>query len=156
MTEIDIRPATPDDISVLMGILEGSGLFGPDDLPGMEDHIRGDFEGTGGIWLIAGHRGRAVGAAMHAADGLGTEVRNLLFLGVLEEARGRGVATALISRVEQASVEAGVRLVLIETSSDAAQAPARSLYAGLGYRIDGRIRGYYAPGEDKIVFRKTL
>lgn len=55
-------------------------------------------------------------------------------------ARGEGVARTLI----------------VETSSTDQYADTRRFYAGLGYDEEARIRSFYGPDDDKIVFWKSL
>jgi len=51
---------------------------------------------------------------------------------------------------------AGGTLVIVETSSRSDYAPTRAFYAALAYEQVARIRDYYAPGDDLVVFGKYL
>ena len=82
------------------------------------------------------------------------EVQKLL---VHPTARRRGVARALMSRLEAEALRAGKALLTLDTrAGDAAEA----LYRGMGWHEAGRIPGYAlsANGEpcDTIIFWKTL
>ena len=46
--------------------------------------------------------------------------------------------------------------MLVETSALPAFARTRAFYRTNGYVEDARIREFYAPGEDKVVFCKAL
>jgi ribosomal protein S18 acetylase RimI-like enzyme len=70
--------------------------------------------------------------------------------------QGRGVGAALMGRIEQELAERGARIVLVETSGTDEFAATRAFYRGLGYDEEARIRGFYAAGDDKVVFRKAL
>lgn len=48
------------------------------------------------------------------------------------------------------------RLLLVETSALPAFEGTRAFYRRLGYEEEARIRGFYAAGEDKVVYRKAL
>jgi putative acetyltransferase len=50
-----------------------------------------------------------------------------------EEARGRGVARAMVGHLVEAARSAGFRRVSLETGAQDAFAPARALYAGAGF-----------------------
>lgn len=58
--------------------------------------------------------------------------------------------------VEQRLREQDARLVLVETSGLPAFERTRTFYRKIGYEQEARIREFYAPREDKIVFRKVL
>lgn len=53
--------------------------------------------------------------------------------------RGRGVATALLRRVEQIAAERGRWLLVLDTASDGGAAP---LYESVGFRLAGEIPDY--------------
>lgn len=53
--------------------------------------------------------------------------------------RGRGVATALLRRVEQIAVEHGRWLLVLDTASDGGAAP---LYESVGFKLAGEIPDY--------------
>ena len=59
------------------------------------------------------------------------EVRDVF---VLAEHRRRGVARMIMAALEAAALEAGMLRVGLTVSLDDEAAPARALYAGLGYR----------------------
>lgn len=71
-------------------------------------------------------------------------------------AQGRGIGRALLGRVEAEVQARGGRLLLIETSSTPAYAPARRLYESCGYCREAVIHDFYAPGDDLIIFWKEL
>ena len=50
----------------------------------------------------------------------------------------------------------GGRLLLIETSSKPNYAPTIEFYKRNGYHLEARIRDYYRPGDDKLIFAKEI
>ena len=85
--------------------------------------------------------GRAIGKAMLLFPGYGehsisavregcAEIRDL---GVVEGSRRRGVATALIAAMEAEASAAGMSRVGLTVAQGEEDAPARALYANLGY-----------------------
>lgn len=61
---------------------------------------------------------------------------------VVEEARGRGLARAILLRLLAAATEARFDRVSLETGSQATFAPARALYASAGFKSCGPFTGY--------------
>ena len=64
--------------------------------------------------------------------------------------------TRLLAEVERRLGENAGRLLVVETSGRAAYAPTRAFYARRGYTEVARVRDFYAPGDDRIVFTKRL
>ena len=118
------------------------------------DHVEGRDPDR--RWFVARSGRRVTGGACVAPEALAADVFNLLFLSVEPAARGQGVGRRIIGAMEREAQALGARLLLIETSSQDRFAPARGLYAALGYAVDGVIRGYWGKGDDKVIFRKTL
>ena len=70
--------------------------------------------------------------------------------------QGQGYGRALMNYIEQTLLERGERLLIVETSSLDDFESARRFYSKCGYNEEARIRDFYAEGDDKIVFSKTL
>jgi ribosomal protein S18 acetylase RimI-like enzyme len=72
------------------------------------------------------------------------------------EARGRGVARALIRAMERELVRRGARAIRVETSQKESHEAARRLYDRLGYPEQARFPDFYRVGDDLIVYYKVL
>ena len=93
--------------------------------------------------------GRIVGyvVALDAADE--GEILNLAVAPVM---RRTGLGRALVHQILEALSDRGVRQVFLEVRES--NAPARALYAALGFKEVGRRKQYYRrPVEDAIVLR---
>jgi len=87
----------------------------------------------------------------------GTVATSDLYWIVVDRARqGAGVGSQLLTEVERRLTADGRRLVVVETSSRADYAPTRGFYEARGYTRTATIPGYYAPGDDLVVFTKDL
>lgn len=78
----------------------------------------------------------------------------ILTLGVVPDARGRGLGGALLRRAMKTARVRGADCTLLEVEEG--NAAARALYAGAGFVAVGRRRGYYAGGADALILRATL
>jgi ribosomal-protein-alanine N-acetyltransferase len=82
----------------------------------------------------------------------------VLTIAVPAAARRRGVAKALLAAAFGVARQAGVKEAFLEVAVD--NAPAASLYAGLGFRRSGLRKAYYDRGprgfEDALVMRLDL
>jgi ribosomal protein S18 acetylase RimI-like enzyme len=87
----------------------------------------------------------------------GTEGTYDLYWIVVDPARqGQGVGTELLTAVEQQLAREHGRLLVVETSSRADYAATRAFYEHRGYARAATIPGYYAPGDDLVIYLKDL
>ena len=144
-----IRPAEADDGPAIASIEQeafGSGAWS-DAL--VAEGLSGRIPGA--LYLVAETEERLVG---YAAASLFADVSELQRLAVPAVARRRGVATALLRRVEE---EARVRYserLLLEVRED--NAAACAFYAARGFHELDRRPRYYADGTSAVVLEKDL
>jgi GNAT superfamily N-acetyltransferase len=81
---------------------------------------------------------------------------DLYWIAVTPAAQGTGGGTFLIGEVEHRLRERNARLVVAETSSRHEYAPTRAFYVARGYREAARVREFYGPSDDRIIFTKRL
>ena len=87
----------------------------------------------------------------------GTEATWDLYWIVVDRTRqGSGIGTQLLQEVESRLTAHGARLVVVETSSRADYRGTRAFYEARGYTRAATIPGYYAPGDDLVVYTKDL
>lgn len=76
---------------------------------------------------------------------------------VVDAARqGQGIGTQLLQAVEQKLMTDDGRLIVVETSSRADYGPTRAFYERRGYARAALIPGYYAAGDDLVIYLKDL
>lgn len=98
----------------------------------------------------------ALGFVCYGPHALTQGTYDLYWIAVHPHARGRGVARALMAHAEAEVKSSGGRLLLLETSSSDAYAPARALYASCGYALEATVRDFYAPGDDLLIYSRHL
>ena len=81
---------------------------------------------------------------------------NMLALGIDPAHHRRGAARLLVSGLEADLAARSARLLIVDTSGTKAFDGARGFYEASGYEKESRIRDYWAEGDDKITFRKSL
>jgi ribosomal-protein-alanine N-acetyltransferase len=101
--------------------------------------------------LIATAAGEPVGLAV---VGIAADEAELLSLAVLPAWRRRGVGRALVAAALARAAASGAARLFLEVGE--ANAPARRLYAGLGFRAVGRRPRYYPGGADALVLALRL
>jgi GNAT superfamily N-acetyltransferase len=159
---LSVRAAVAEDVAQIRALAIGNAMFAPEDMGGFDDALNGYLSGAteGHRWLVAtGVGGRVEGAAYLAPEPFGDRVWNLYFLAAHPSRQRRGAGSALVKHVEQTLRDEGdetARVLIVETSSSAAYDGARTFYASRGFDREAVIREFYGPGEDKIVFWKSL
>ena len=87
-------------------------------------------------------------------DTLGTF--DLYWIAVDRKRQGSGIGTQLVTAVEKALSAVSGRLIVVETSSRADYNPTRRFYEARGYSKTATIPGYYATGDDLVIYVKDL
>ena len=150
MSNDTIRPLRRDDLAAAGAVIAAVDLFPPEMLPEMAGPF---LEGAEELWLVVeGGAGLAYAAPERLTDG----TWNLLLLAVDPAWQKQGLGRRLVAAVEAALTEKGARLLLVETAGVPGFAGQRRFYRKLGFRREARIRDYYQPGDDKVVFAKPL
>ncbi|MEL6463097.1 MAG: GNAT family N-acetyltransferase [Cyanobacteria bacterium J06621_15] len=153
-----IRPAKTDDTDTIMNLSEAIGLFEGEELEELGGMLGAYFEGTLGenhSWVVCEDNG-VVGVAYFAPEQYADGVYNLYFIAVHPKYQGKGYGSAIINYVEKTLKEKDERLLLVETSGLPNFEMTRKFYRKQGYEEEAKIRDYYKPGDDKIIFRKVL
>ena len=81
---------------------------------------------------------------------------DLYWIAVDRTHQGAGVGSRLLGEVERRLSAQGARLVVVETSSRHDYAPTSAFYEARGFTRAATIRGYYAPGDDLVIYTKDL
>ncbi len=116
-------------------------------------------ESSGYCFAVIGdvnERARLGGYACYGPTPLTRGVYDLYWIVIAPDAQGKGLGRALLGHVERDVVARGGRMLLIETSSQETYARTVDFYVRNGYAQEARVRDFYRPGDDKLIFRKEL
>jgi D-alanine-D-alanine ligase len=80
---------------------------------------------------------------------------DLYWMAVDPALHGAGIGTALLYAMER-RLAGLARLIVVETAGRLDYAPTRGFYEARGYRAVSRIPDFYAPGDDQVVYTKSL
>jgi ribosomal protein S18 acetylase RimI-like enzyme len=150
-----IRPVVFNDIDDLKIVIDSSELFPSEYL---EDMISDYFNNSDSeeIWFTYVENNKPVAIGYCVPEKLTEGTYNLLAIGVGKANQRTGIASEMMLYIEQYPKTKGARILIVETSSDDAQAGARNFYQKIGYTLEAVIRDFWKEGEDKIVFWKKL
>ncbi len=96
------------------------------------------------------------GYVCYGKNSLTDAVYDLYWILVDEGCRRSGIGRALLYRTEAVLREEGARLLVAETSGLPAYEPARRFYIKNGFREEARVREFYKPGDDLVIYVKRL
>lgn len=154
-----IRLVERRDAAALIDLIVAIELFPPEELEEVQEIIDAYLNGgsKGEFWLVDDDPELGLcGVAYCAPERMAPGTWNLLLIGVHSHRRHQGRGTRLIQRTEDLLRERGNRILIVETSSLDEFKDTRRFYAQTGYTEEARVRDFYKPGEDKIVFWKSL
>jgi len=81
---------------------------------------------------------------------------DLYWIAVDPAAHGSGWGSTLMRAVEDRLRERHARQLVVETSSRSSYGATRLFYERRGYLERARVRGFYAEGDDRVIFTKQL
>jgi ribosomal protein S18 acetylase RimI-like enzyme len=150
----NVRPFRAEDLPAAKAVIDSTGLF-PSEL--MDDMTTSFLSGSSHeLWFVAEQEEGVCAVAYAAPERMTDGAWNLLLIAVREDRQGRGQGAALTRAVEAVLAERGARILLVETSGLPEFERTRAVYRSLDYVEEARVRSYYADGEDKIIFWKSL
>ncbi len=157
---LKIRPLLRRDRPRLAALLKAQAHFRPQEVqialelidiglnqPGQEDYL---------LRCAEDKQGEVRGYVCYGKAPLTDAVYDLYWIVVHPDSWNQGTGTALLRHAEEDLRNQQARLLLIETSSLPAYAIPRAFYQKHGYRELARIPDYYAIGDHKLIFGKTL
>jgi len=107
-------------------------------------------------FIAARRDGQVVGFACYGQRPLTLGTYDLYWIAVDKSHHRQGIGEILLSEVEKQVKARGGRLLIAETAGKSAFEPTRRFYLKTGYELEARIRDFYAPGDDLVVFTKRL
>ena len=140
-----------DEIQVALSLFDVS-LESLDESTRGADAALSDYEFLGAF----DPSGRLVGYACYGATPATDGTWDLYWLAVDPATQGRGAGRALVRAVEDQLVTRGARMLVAETSGRADYAATRAFYLATGYVEAARVRDFYAPADDRIMFHRRL
>lgn len=151
-----IRNTNATDTDALMEIVKSSGQFDDDSLVYVKNTLHEYLEGeSSGLWYTADD-GEPVGVAYCAPEPVTQGTWNLLMLWTRKDRSHQGHGSGLVAHVERELRDRQVRLLIVETSGLPEFETARHFYGKCGFTPEATIRNFFAPGDDKIVYTKSL
>jgi ribosomal protein S18 acetylase RimI-like enzyme len=158
-----IRPMVAADRGGVFRILESAGNFTPEEVGTALELIDewldlGEHSGYLTYVLDARDEGvsEVLGYVCFGPTPLTESTYDLYWIAVDKLKHRGGVGKRLLKFAEEETVRRGGRMLLIETSSQETYGGTIQFYDKTGYELVGKIKEYYKPGDDKLIFAKKL
>lgn len=154
-----LRHLTPADRGRIEEITRAVGLFRDEELPValevFDEAVRAGSRGEPYCALAAELDSRLIGWICWGPTPCTIGTYDLYWMAVDPALQGAGIGTAMLAEMERRL--AGVaRLIVIETAGRPDYASTRAFYQGRGYSAVATIPDFYAPGDDQVVFVKSV
>jgi ribosomal protein S18 acetylase RimI-like enzyme len=81
---------------------------------------------------------------------------DLYWIAVAPGEQGRGLGARLMRESERIVTDMLGTKIFIDTSGREQYTATRAFYERMGYEVVARITDFYAPGDDKVIYGKTL
>jgi ribosomal protein S18 acetylase RimI-like enzyme len=155
-----IRPIAKADRGPLLRMLREIPEFKPEEVEVAEELIGlaiADPVGSGYTCLVAVDEGQEVrGYICFGPTPMTVSSYDLYWIAVDPAVQGRGVGRALYAAFAAELAPLKGAQIRIETSSQESYARTGGFYERLGFTVDGRLRDFYAPGDDLLIFYRRL
>jgi ribosomal protein S18 acetylase RimI-like enzyme len=165
---VKIRRMEPRDRGRVLAIVAATGSFTAAEIDTAREVVdeglaaqgaAPDAKGAQGDYLLhvlEDDESRVAGYECHGPTPLTEGTYDLYWIAVDPACQGSGYGRALLAFAEADVRARGGRLLLIETSSQESYAATIRFYERGGYPLMARIKNFYRPGDDKLIFGKEL
>ncbi|MFT3928105.1 MAG: GNAT family N-acetyltransferase [Myxococcales bacterium] len=158
-----VRPIETADAPGLSALLRQIEQFKPDEVTVAEELIEAsirDPRGTGYETLVAldeqAGQERVVGYVCFGPTPMTAATWDLYWIAVSPALQGKGLGKRLYASFADAIRARGGRQVRIETSSQEIYAATGGFYERLGFELAGKLRDFYAVGDDLLIFYRVI
>jgi len=154
-----LRPVGPAQRGPLEALVAATGLFRPEEVATAVELLDEALAGDDDYRFLGAYEGAGDALVGYACWGPtpGTQGTWDLYWIVVEPARhGQGIGSQLLAEVERRLTTHDGRLLVVETSSRNDYSATRSFYERRGFTRAATIPGYYAPGDDLVLYTKDL
>jgi ribosomal protein S18 acetylase RimI-like enzyme len=121
-----------------------------------DDYLANGPQLSGYTFIVERDGEHVLGYACYGARDLADGVFDLYWIAVDPDARRRGIGRGLLAAAEQAVRSEHGRMLVAETSGTPAYDATRAFYERMGYDAEARIRDFYVPGDDLVIYIKRF
>jgi acetoin utilization deacetylase AcuC-like enzyme/ribosomal protein S18 acetylase RimI-like enzyme len=149
----------PEDGERVRRLVDITGFFHPEEVivakELVEERLK-NGDASGYHFIMAEHYGRLVGYACFGPIPCTDFSYDLYWIAVHPDFQGRGLGRRLLVEAEGRIKAAGGRRIYVDTSQRVQYASTRAFYESRGYRLETVLKDFYAVGDGKAIYCKSL
>lgn len=149
----------PSDPGTIFRIVQSSGFFSTEEISLARELAEEKLE-QGSIcsyqFLFAEDKDRVLGYTCYGLIPATCGSYDLYWIAVDEQFRSQGLGKELMQKTEDVIRGIGGRFIYVETSSRDQYKPTHGFYESCGYQKEAFLKDFYAEGDSKIIYVKTL
>jgi len=153
-----IRKFEPSDIAPLTEIVRATGVFRDEEVDVAVELMQVAAEDEGQkdyiIYTYVDDQGSIRGYYCVGSTPLTRSTFDLYWIAVDPRMQGKGIGRQLLEHCEATVRSMGGTLIMVETSSLPKYDATRRFYKHCTYIETARVKDYYAPGDDLVVYSK--
>ncbi len=152
----ELQPQDPERISRLTDI---TGFFTAAEVQVAVELVNERLakgETSGYYYVMAEHYGRLAGYACYGPIACTVSSYDVYWIAVHPDYQGKGLGRRILKEVERLIRQGGGTRIYVETSQRVQYASTRAFYESGGYRLESVLADFYAPGDGKVVYCKSL
>ncbi|WP_419662134.1 histone deacetylase superfamily protein [Desulfosarcina variabilis str. Montpellier] len=149
----------PGDGQRVRRLVDLTGFFHPDEVDVAEELVVERLqkgEASGYSFIMADHYGRLAAYACFGPIPCTASSYDLYWIAVHPDFQGKGLGRRLLMEVERRVKAAGGSRIYVDTSQRVQYASTRAFYESLGYRLEAVLKDFYAIGDGKTIYCKSL
>ena len=142
--------------------MAGTGFFSPEELDvavELVDEAQRRGKSSGYEFVFADQPGRPdriIGYACFGPIPATESSYDLYWIAVAPESQRDGLGARLIQESERAARSQGATQMFVDTAGREQYAPTRAFYERMGYRKVAILDDFFAPGDAKVIYARTL
>ncbi|MBU6235805.1 MAG: GNAT family N-acetyltransferase [Alphaproteobacteria bacterium] len=146
------------DVQAVMALVTKAGVFSDTEIAVAGDLVADALSGEDEYYFVFYHAPdrSLAGYSCYGPICLTKSAYDLYWIAVDPAYRGTGLAEKILKLSHERIAKSGGDQVYAETSSLPYYEPARKFYLKQGYTELVRMKDFYKPGDDKVVFRKDV
>lgn len=147
------------DVAAIRTLVDATGVFSPaevDIAAELAREARDNPTTCGYHFVVAESEGAVIGYACYGPIPCTVSSYDLYWIAVDPQRQRHGIGKQLMDDVEARIARQGGTRVYIDTSGRSAYDKTRRFYERVGYAVAANLPDFYAPGDAKVVYQKTL
>ncbi len=148
-----------EDAERVRRLVEITGFFHPDEVAVAGELVVEHLQkgaASGYHFVMADHYGRLAGYACFGPIPCTAASFDLYWIAVHPDFQGRGLGRRILTEVERRIKSAGGNRIYVDTSQRVQYASTRAFYEHHGYRLETVLKDFYAVGDGKAIYCKSL